>query len=103
MKHAPAAHKSGTAGQIVNPIPEEMLLKDYLIRKYPEEMKKKLSFEEWWESFDQVDYDYVLSSVSTEIKYATSFLILYFNVSVLLINIFSIINKLFAIIGCYVS
>lgn len=32
------------AGQIKN----EVTLGDYLEKKYPEEMKKKLTFDEWW-------------------------------------------------------
>jgi len=33
-------------GQIIN----DITLGDYLERKYPEETKKKLTFDEWWDS-----------------------------------------------------
>lgn len=38
-------HKSMCTGS-----PGSVTLGDYLRKYYPEEMKKKLTFEEWWES-----------------------------------------------------
>ena len=46
MFHKPAHKQIGPngPGQVVN----DITLGDYLERKYPEETKKKLTFEEWW-------------------------------------------------------
>lgn len=41
----PPAHKSGSAGQIVN----ELTLADYIERKKDIVPPKKLTFEEWWD------------------------------------------------------
>lgn len=34
----------------------EKTLGDYLVKKYPEEMEKKLTFEEWWNTLDHMAY-----------------------------------------------